>query len=197
LLVVEEAERTILPALGATKCHNGRFLRVGLFDLLLASSFFCLLLCFASAGWPLVGTACSSGSNAIRCRCWFQIHFARTAFSEPFQFLPFVVRRDRLDEVGGFPDQTISEDINLTCTMLTHGYRTSWLNEPLSFGPSAEDIPEYVTQRARWCLGTIQVALLRNGPLLGRGFSFTQRWHYLHGVRREHFPHGTTRLVAR
>ena len=94
----------------------------------------------------------------------------------------FVVRRDRLNEIGGFPDQAISEDINLTYTMLAHGYRTSWLNEPLSFGLSAEGIPEYITQRARWCLGTIQVALLRNGPLLGRGFSFTQRWHYLHGV---------------
>jgi cellulose synthase (UDP-forming) len=94
----------------------------------------------------------------------------------------FVVRRDRLEEIGGFPDQAITEDINLTYTMLAHGYRTSWLNEPLSFGLSAEGIPEYVTQRTRWCLGTIQVALLRNGPLLGRGFSFTQRWHYLHGV---------------
>lgn len=94
----------------------------------------------------------------------------------------FVVRRDLLDEIGGFPQQAISEDINLTYTMLAHGYRTSWLNEPLSFGLSAEGIPEYITQRARWCLGTIQVALLRNGPLFGRGFSFTQRWHYVHGV---------------
>jgi cellulose synthase (UDP-forming) len=49
-------------------------------------------------------------------------------------------------------------------------------------GLSAEGIPEYITQRARWCLGTIQVALLREGPLLGSGFSLTQRWHYLHGV---------------
>ncbi|MDE5456129.1 glycosyltransferase [Bradyrhizobium sp. CSA112] len=94
----------------------------------------------------------------------------------------FVVRRDRLDEIGGFPQQAISEDINLTYTMLAHGYRTWWLNEPISFGLSAEGIPEYITQRARWCLGTIQVALLRNGPLFGRGFSFTQRWHYFHGV---------------
>lgn len=94
----------------------------------------------------------------------------------------FVVRRDRLDEVGGFPQEAISEDINLTYTMLAHGYRTSWLNEPLSFGLSAEGVPEYITQRARWCLGTIQVALLPNGPLFGRGFSFTERWHYFHGV---------------
>jgi hypothetical protein len=62
------------------------------------------------------------------------------------------------------------------------GNETWWLNERLSIGLSAEGIPEYITQRARWCLGTIQVALLRQGPLFGSGFTFTQRWHYLHGV---------------
>lgn len=94
----------------------------------------------------------------------------------------FIVRRDRLAEIGGFPAEAISEDINLTYTMLAKGYQTWWLNERLSVGLSAEGIPEYITQRARWCLGTIQVALLRHGPLLGRGFTLTQRWHYLHGV---------------
>jgi cellulose synthase (UDP-forming) len=94
----------------------------------------------------------------------------------------FVVRRDRLAEIGGFPNQAISEDINLTYTMLAKGYETWWLNERLSIGLSAEGIPEYITQRARWCLGTIQVALLREGPLFGSGFTFTQRWHYLHGL---------------
>jgi cellulose synthase (UDP-forming) len=94
----------------------------------------------------------------------------------------FIVRRDRLAEIGGFPSKAISEDINLTYTMLAKGYETWWLNERLSTGLSAEGIPEYITQRARWCLGTIQVALLREGPLLGRGFTLTQRWHYLHGV---------------
>jgi cellulose synthase (UDP-forming) len=94
----------------------------------------------------------------------------------------FIVRRDRLTEIGGFPTQAISEDINLTYTMLAKGYETWWLNEKLSIGLSAEGIPEYITQRARWCLGTIQVALLRDGPLFGPGFTITQRWHYLHGV---------------
>ncbi|WP_316192693.1 cellulose synthase catalytic subunit [Bradyrhizobium sp. SZCCHNRI1029] len=94
----------------------------------------------------------------------------------------FVVRRERLMEIGGFPHAAISEDINLTYTLLKRGHRTVWLNEPLSFGLSAEGVPEYITQRARWCLGTIQVALLRDGPLRSRGYSFTQRWHFLHGV---------------
>jgi cellulose synthase (UDP-forming) len=94
----------------------------------------------------------------------------------------FIVRRDRLSEIGGFPNQAISEDINLTYTMLRKGYQTWWLNEKLSIGLSAEGIPEYITQRARWCLGTIQVALLREGPLFGSGFTLTQRLHYVHGV---------------
>src|SRR3982075_4660603 len=64
--------------------------------------------------------------------------------------------------------------------MLAKGYQTSWLNERLSIGLSAEGIPEYITQRARWCLGTIRVSLLRDGPLFDSGCAFTQRWHYLH-----------------
>lgn len=94
----------------------------------------------------------------------------------------FIVRRDRLEEIGGFPHAAISEDLNLTYTMMSRGYRTLWLNEPLSFGLSAQGVPEYITQRTRWCLGTIQVALLRSGPMFGRGYTLTQRWHFLHGV---------------
>ncbi|HEX8418194.1 MAG TPA: cellulose synthase catalytic subunit, partial [Methylobacterium sp.] len=73
----------------------------------------------------------------------------------------FIVRRDRLAEIGGFPHEAICEDLNLSCTMMRHGYRTHWLNERLSMGLSAEGLPEYITQRTRWCLGTIQVALLK------------------------------------
>ncbi|MGH1589753.1 glycosyltransferase family 2 protein [Methylobacterium phyllosphaerae] len=94
----------------------------------------------------------------------------------------FVVRRDRVNEMGGFPQDAICEDINLTYSLMRYGYRTHWLNERLSAGLSAEGLPEYVTQRTRWCLGTIQVALLKNGPFLGRGYSLMERIHYLHGV---------------
>ena len=94
----------------------------------------------------------------------------------------FLVRRDRLQEIGGFPHEAVSEDINLTYTMLRHGYVTRWLNEPLSVGLAAEGLPEYVTQRARWCLGTIQVALLKDGPFTGAGLTLVQRLQYLHGL---------------
>ncbi len=94
----------------------------------------------------------------------------------------FVVRRDCLNEIGGFPQAAICEDINLTYTLMAAGYRTHWLNERLSCGLAAEGLPEYITQRTRWCLGTIQVALLKSGPFFGRGFTLAQRLHYLHGL---------------
>jgi cellulose synthase (UDP-forming) len=94
----------------------------------------------------------------------------------------FLVRRDRLEEIGGFPTAAVSEDINLTYTMLRHGYVTRWLNERLSVGLAAEGLPEYITQRARWCLGTVQVALLKDGPFTGSGLTIVQRLQYLHGL---------------
>jgi len=94
----------------------------------------------------------------------------------------FLVRRDRLAEIGGFPDDAICEDLNLSCAMMRHGYETHWLNERLSVGLSAEGLPEYITQRTRWCLGTIQVALLETGPLRGPNYTILQRLHFLHGV---------------
>jgi cellulose synthase (UDP-forming) len=94
----------------------------------------------------------------------------------------FLVRRDLVTQAGGFPDGAICEDINLTYTLMRQGYATHWLNERLSAGLSAEGLPEYISQRTRWCLGTIQVALLKDGPFRGAGYSLMQRLHYLHGV---------------
>ncbi|MGA8138937.1 MAG: glycosyltransferase family 2 protein [Pseudomonas gingeri] len=94
----------------------------------------------------------------------------------------FVVRRDLITRIGGFPTGSVCEDIYTTCRLLQQGYVTRWLNERLSIGLSAEGLTEYINQRARWCLGTLQVALLKEGPLRGRGYSFNDRVHYLHGL---------------
>jgi cellulose synthase (UDP-forming) len=94
----------------------------------------------------------------------------------------FIVRRDLVVKLGGFPHEALSEDMLLTYRLMQQGYVTRWLNERLSVGLSAEGLGEYVTQRTRWCLGTIQIGLLADGPLFGGGFSVTQRLHYLHGL---------------
>lgn len=94
----------------------------------------------------------------------------------------FVIRRDLISEVGGFPTGSVCEDIYTTYKLLQKGYITRWLNERLSIGLSAEGVTEYINQRSRWCLGTIQVALLADGPLRGRGYTLNDRLHFLHGL---------------
>jgi cellulose synthase (UDP-forming) len=93
-----------------------------------------------------------------------------------------IVRRDALDLIGGMPQETVTEDIHLTYRLMQKGLKTRWLNERLSVGLSAESLSGYITQRCRWCLGTIQVALLKDGPFFGRGYSMMQRLHYFHGL---------------
>jgi len=93
-----------------------------------------------------------------------------------------VVRRDALKLISGMPQETVTEDIHLTYRLMQKGLRTRWLNERLSVGLSAESLSAYITQRCRWCLGTIQVALLSDGPFFGRGYTMLQRLHYLHGL---------------
>lgn len=93
-----------------------------------------------------------------------------------------IVRRDALDMIGGMPQETVTEDIHLTYRLMQKGLKTRWLNERLSVGLSAESLSGYITQRCRWCLGTIQVALLKDGPFLGRGYTLMQRLHYFHGL---------------
>ncbi|MDE1165159.1 MAG: glycosyltransferase [Pseudomonas sp.] len=94
----------------------------------------------------------------------------------------FVVRRDLIEDIGGFPTGSVCEDIYTTYRLLQKGYVTRWLNERLSIGLSAEGLSEYINQRGRWCLGTIQVALLPDGPLRGKGYTLNDRLHYLHGM---------------
>ncbi|MFW0753641.1 glycosyltransferase [Pseudomonas sp. H11T01] len=94
----------------------------------------------------------------------------------------FVIRRDLITAFGGFPTESICEDINTTYRLLQHGYVTRWLNERLSIGLSAEGLTEYINQRGRWCLGTIQVALLKDGPLRGEGYTLNDRLHFMHGL---------------
>ncbi len=94
----------------------------------------------------------------------------------------FVVSRDAITQAGGFPTDSVCEDIHTTYVLRKGGYITRWLNERPSVGLSAEGLIEYINQRGRWCLGTMQVALLDNGPLRGAGYTLIDRLHYLHGM---------------
>jgi cellulose synthase (UDP-forming) len=94
-----------------------------------------------------------------------------------------LTRRTALAEAGGVPTRSITEDLTTTLVMLRHGYVTRYLNEKLSHGLAPESLPSLLTQRMRWCRGTIQTMFTKDGPL-GPGLKMIHRflflpWHWL------------------
>jgi cellulose synthase (UDP-forming) len=85
-----------------------------------------------------------------------------------------VSRRKAIDEIGGIPTQSITEDILTTLSMYRKGYITRYLNERLSIGLAPESLEAFYVQRARWCQGGIQTLFVENG-VLGPGIPLIQR----------------------
>ena len=85
-----------------------------------------------------------------------------------------VLRREALDEIGGVPTSSITEDILTTLEMLRKGYKTRYLNERISIGLAAETLDAFFVQRQRWCQGGIQTLFLSSGPL-GPGLNLMRR----------------------
>ncbi len=83
-----------------------------------------------------------------------------------------VLRWEAIQELGGLPTESVTEDFLLTLALQERGWSTAYLNEALSEGLAPEGLAEYVTQRARWCLGLMQIVRSRYGPL-GDGL---RRW---------------------
>jgi cellulose synthase (UDP-forming) len=73
-----------------------------------------------------------------------------------------LIRVSALEAIGGFPTESVTEDYLLSVKLRAEGWRTVYLNEPLSFGLAPEGLREYITQRSRWCLGLMQII---RGPL--------------------------------
>src|SRR5690606_25450663 len=75
------------------------------------------------------------------------------------------IRFPILQQIGGFPTESVTEDYLVTLKMKVAGYRTVYLNERLSLGLAPEGLKEYVTQRSRWALGFVQICRGTLGPL--------------------------------
>lgn len=87
-----------------------------------------------------------------------------------------VIRFSALEDIGGFPTESITEDFMLTLALQNSGWRTVYLNEALTEGLAPEGLKEYVTQRARWCLGLMQIARGSLGPLAKNNLRLRDRW---------------------
>jgi cellulose synthase (UDP-forming) len=87
-----------------------------------------------------------------------------------------IVRMRPLMEIGGFPTDSVTEDYLLSLRLKEKGLLTAYLNEPLTYGLAPEGLKEYIIQRSRWCLGFMQIARGRSGPLsFGSPLAFIDR----------------------
>lgn len=91
----------------------------------------------------------------------------------------FVARRSCFEAIGGIPEATIAEDIHMTYLLLSGGFKTRFLNEPLSEGYATQDIGQFVVQRSRWCAGSLQCFLAEGGVLRSKRLSFLDRLFFL------------------
>ncbi len=99
-----------------------------------------------------------------------------------------VFRRTALDEIGGFPTDSITEDFALSIALHERGWRSVYVPEVLASGLGPEDAAAYVGQQDRWargCLTGLGTALRAQLPwrvkaqyLLSAGF-FLTGWTYL------------------
>lgn len=94
----------------------------------------------------------------------------------------FVVRRSALEQIGGFVEPAISEDLVTGIALAARGWQLRYLGEKLSAGLAAESMLDFVRQRQRWAAGTLQALRLPQGPLRQRGLHWGQRLAYLEGA---------------
>jgi cellulose synthase (UDP-forming) len=66
-----------------------------------------------------------------------------------------VLRRATLDDVGGFPEGSLTEDFQLSITLHERGWRTAYVAEVLAQGIGPEDMASYASQQHRWAAGCL------------------------------------------
>ncbi len=66
-----------------------------------------------------------------------------------------VFRREALEDVGGFPETSVTEDFQLSLRLQERGWRTAYVAEVLAQGLGPEDMASYATQQQRWARGCL------------------------------------------
>ena len=89
-----------------------------------------------------------------------------------------VLRRQALEEVGGFHGSSVTEDAETALELHAHGWNSVYVQKPLIAGLQPETFESFIGQRSRWGRGMAQILLLKN-PLFVPGLKMAQRLCYL------------------
>ena len=89
-----------------------------------------------------------------------------------------VILRSALEEIGGFPYETVTEDFETSLRLQKAGYITYAAPEVLAAGLSATTVGSMIGQRIRWARGVIQ-SIQNTNAIFTRKLSLPARLSYL------------------
>ncbi len=78
----------------------------------------------------------------------------------------FAVRREVLEELGGWNTSTIAEDCEFASRLAQAGIRVTWVPDAVNYDEAPDNFLVSLRQRKRWISGIMQVGKLRLGELL-------------------------------
>ena len=88
-----------------------------------------------------------------------------------------MLRRQALQQIGGFSTQTIIEDMETSMVLHSRGWKSVYHPEALAFGLAPGSASSFHVQRLRWAQGSMQI-LRKFNPLFLKGLKPAQRACY-------------------
>lgn len=89
-----------------------------------------------------------------------------------------VMRRAHLDLIGGFPEETVTEDMHAAVRLQKLGLSSVYHREPLAYGIAPPDFEGFIRQRLRWGEGNMQVCRAEGIPF-SRALTWRQNLCYM------------------
>ena len=97
-----------------------------------------------------------------------------------------LIRRQALEQLGGWDEWCITEDAELSLRLLRAGWSGLHIDESFGYGVMPLTFEALKSQRYRWCFGGIQLFRMHWRSLFSRSsagrLSAAQRWAYLCGA---------------
>lgn len=88
-----------------------------------------------------------------------------------------VLRVAALEDIGGIPTDTVTEDLHASVLLQRRGWRLLYHNEVLAWGLAADTLYQFRLQRYRWATGAMQLLRIDN-PMFGKALTRGQRIGY-------------------
>lgn len=76
----------------------------------------------------------------------------------------FIIRRAALEQIGGFPEGHLQEDILTSMLLSAAGWKSAYILETLQWGLAADTMASWIKQRQRWAAGIIEICQFACSP---------------------------------